>query len=626
MKVFRIPVWDNDSGVTHIATTWQLATDPDFTNIVQEVTDSTKYLDYWAINLVVPKGKIYYVRAKRKFQEVDNDVWIGPKKVVNDEAGLSEIIKPETKIEAPFIANVVLDYEDGLTLTLNPFSGNVPHVSTSWIIKNAENGEILYKSMFDTENLLSLNIKPDEIDFTNIPYITVTTVFHGKLGTESAPNTEFIELAKKYFEIDANKKIVPADLDYVGKVRQTTSRPVTVKTAELLDITGKVICNGEVNDNTYKFKSLCLKPKNTYYVRLGIVYDNDDSTLFHTVYGFYTKSMSEKVIFDRSRQYNKLYNVLDKSETLVIDSEEGDLKSNDLNPNIQVLTEETYVGVIPYVAKDGNVKLYFFSKNNGKFYYVRPLKGFDKPFKQFIKFELTPGNILYVDTITTKKDNNGNEYDVRTMYVYKFSPYTFEVTHLATIEREDEVIPDFNTNGYGVLNGEFYWAAIDKNDKTKVFIRKIDKTTNLMVTLFHDRLDKNEDSEMDNVWLARTINDKFMVTPQYYNDDSKFFGYVYDVSKNERYQLFTIPKEVRTQHIIVDTLDNGNVILQRTQLEDKKLYYAIIDAERADQIETRYQELVIDKDVILENNVRMKSGNILDLGFVNDEGTLLLWS
>ena len=626
MKVFRIPVWDNDSGVTHESTTWQLASDINFENIIQEVIESTEYLDYWKVNVVVPVGKIYYVRAKRKFKEVENDVWIGPKKVLNDESGLSEIIKPELKIEEPYIDSIDLDYENGLTIKLTPFKGNVPHLSTSWIIKDSSNGKVLYRSLFDTENLTELNIDPDTVDFTNIPYVTITTLFHGKLGVESSPTIEVVEISKKYFDIIANKKIVPSDLDYTGTIKQTTVRTVNLKKAELFTVTGKKTCDGEINGNKFKFSSGCLVPNMSYIVKLTLTYDNDDSTTFETGYTFFTKSITEKVIFDRKRVYKEIYNILHKNECLVVDKEYEDLESNGLNTDIQMLSEETYVGAIPFISKDNKLKAYFFSKNDGMFNYIKPLNGFNKEFKTYVKAELVPGNILYIDTITTKTDDDGNEYDVKTLHIFKFNPYTFEVKFIKSIDRDDEFITDFNSNAYGVLNGEFYWTSIDKNDKTKVLIRKINKDTFDLVTLINDRLDKNVDKEMDNILFTRITEDRFVAIPQYYNDDSEFFGFTFDVSKTETYKLFTVPKEIRNAHVTINTLDNGNTIIQRTQLEDGKLYYVIVDSEHSDTIETKYQELMIDEDLELTNNIKLKSGNIIQFGFKDDKGTSILWS
>ena len=624
MKVFKIPVWDNDSGVTHESTTWQLATDSEFKNVITEVIESTKYLNYWAVNVVVPKGKIYYVRSQRKFKEVENDKWIGPKKVINDEAGLSEIIKPEVKIDDPYISDVKLDYEDGLTITLSPFKGNVPHESTTWLIRNMETGELIYKSLNDTENKLSLNIKPKEIDFSNIPYIIVTTLFHGKLGVESSPSIEIIEVAKKYYDITANKKIVPSEENYKGVVKQLTTRKVTLKRAELFIMDGKKVADAAIKDNEYVFDFRNLIPNMSYTVKLSLIFDNDDKTMFTTTYTFYTKTVSEKVLFDRDRKYKELDEPEHINTCLVIDKMDADTKTNGLLEDVQVLTEEFYVGLIPMLGKDKKLKSYFFSRNDHMLNYIRNLSDFKEKYEQYLKCELTPSNKLYIDTVVTEKSGN-NTVKYRTMYVYKFNPYNQKMEWLNTIKRNDEVIPDINTNAYGVLNGEFYWASVDKADNTKVLIRKVDKETNKMVTLAHKQLDSSVDEDMNNILFARTTEDRFMVIPQYYNTDKEFFGFIYDVSKNETYKLFTIPKEIRTQHVIANTLDNGDVLIKRTQLEDGKLYYGIIDGGEAKEITTKYTEPMIDKDIELKNNIKLKSGNVVSIGFKDGKGTLMLW-
>ena len=624
MKVFKIPVWDNDSGVTHESTTWQLATDSEFKNIITEVVDSTKYLNYWAVNVVVPKGKIYYVRSQRKFKEVDNKRWIGPKKVINDDAGLSEIIKPEMKIDDPYISNINLDYEKGLTITLSPYKGNVPHESTTWLIRDMETGKLLYKSMYDTKNQITLNIKPKEIDFSNIPYIVVTTLFHGKLGVESSPSIETIEVAKKYYSIVANKKIAPSEENYTGSIKQETVRTVTLKKANLFLMDDKLIAGASIKDNKFVFDSKYLIPDMSYTVKLYLTFDNNDKTMFVTSYSFFTKTISEKVVFNSGRKYNELDEVEYNNACLVIDTVDNDTNSNGLLEDVQMLTEEFYIGVIPMLGKDKQLKSYFFSRNDHKINYIKNLSDFKEKYGHFIKCELTPSNKLYIDTVVTEKDGKG-EVEYRTMYVYDFNPYNQKMKYLATIKRDDEVVTDINTNAYGVLNGEFYWASIDKSDNTKVLIRKIDKDTNKMVTLVNKILDTSVNVDMDNILFARTTEDRFMIIPQYYNTDKEFFGFVYDVSKNETYKLFTIPIEIRTQHVVANTLDNGDVLIKRTQLENGKLYYGIIDGGESKTITTKYTEPMIDNDIELKNNIKLKSGNVLSIGFKNQKGTMTLW-
>jgi len=624
MKVFRIPAWDNDSGIIHESTTWQLASDINFENIIQEAVESIEYLNYWKVNVVIPANKVYYVRAKRNFKGIKSNNWIGPKKVLNDGSGLNEIVKPELKIEEPYINNVNLDYKNGLNITLSPFKGNVPHISTSWIIKDSNSGKIIYKSLFDTKNLTELNISPDS--FINIPYITIITLFHGKLGIDSVPNIEVIEISKKYFELIANEKIVSSDIDYIGTIKQTTNETVKLEKVELFDSSNKKICSGNINDNEFKFSSSCLVPGESYTVKLTIIYGNNKPTMTEVRFSFFTKSTTEKVIFNKERKYKEIYNILNKDKVLVVDKESGDLKLNGLNTDIQMLTEEIYTGIIPFISKDNKLKAYFISKNNNMFNYIKPISGFNKDFKTYVKVELTPGGILYVDTITSKTDENGNEYDVKTLYIFKFNPYTIEIKFIKSIERDDEFITDFNSNAYGVLNGEFYWASIDKNDRTKVIIRKVNKDTFNLVTLINDRLDKNVNEKMDNILFTRIPEDRFVVIPQYYTDSDEFFGFIFNVGKTETYKLLTIPKEIRNSHVTINTLDNGNPIIQRTQLDNDKLYYTIIDSEHSNIIEAKYQELMVDKDLELTNNVKLKSGDIIQFGFKNDKGTSILWS
>ncbi len=616
MKIFRLQEWDNNSGVTHIATTWQIATDKEFTNVIDEVIDSEEYKNFYKTNIVVPVGKVYYVRAKRKFKEVENDVWIGPKPIISEEAGTNEVIKPPVKITEPYIKNITLDYEDGLTIELADYEGNVPHRATNWIIKNVENNEVLVVKLNDEENLTSLNIKNDEIDFTQIPYIKVYVSFISSLGTESPMHSETLQLSRKYYEIIANKKIVPIYEDYKGEIKQTTIRDIKLKKAELFTVDGKYICSGDVEDNKFSFKMGCLVPKNSYRVRLWLYLDNDETTMFTTSYTFFTKGIDEKIRFDTKRGYNYVAKVIEsnsQSDYLVGGTKPDDL----LNPDLQVLTEETYIGFIPMVNRNNKLSTYLLSKTNNKLYFNKNLN-IDIKETPYIKFELMDNDILIIDKVD--KDNN------KVLETYKVNPYNSTIESLSTLVRDDELVTDFNTNTYGVLNNEFYWASIDKDDKTKIIIKKLSNDGKTITTLYHNVI--NGDKEIDNVCFGRITKDRFIIIPIYYGDEDEFFGFTYDVSKNEVYKLFTVPKEVRNKNVLGTTLDNGNFILFTTQLDDNsRLYSAEFDSTGKNDVKTNEYALMIDDDTKLVNLVRLKSGNVLLAGF-NDkkEFTDIIWS
>jgi len=616
MQVFRIPVWDNESGLTHIATTWQIAKDKDFTSIVDQVVDSEEYLNFYKTNIIIPDGAVYWVRAKRKFKEVENDTWIGPKPVVSENTGTNELIKPPVSIEEPYVTDVNLDYEDGLTITLAPYSGSVPHKSTNWILEDLEGNKLLVR-LNDEENLLGLNIPNSEIDFTQIPYVKLRVSFNGELGAVSPVHTEVLNIGKKYYSIKANRGIVSSSENYEGEIIQETDRPVTLARAELYDVTMKKICDATIDGNKFTFDQSCLVPNQTYYVKLYIYFDNDTSTTFTTIYSIYTKDVTEKIRFDTNRTYNEIYKIVTTQDDIdILHATENDK----LYTEGEQLTEETYVGSILLLSRgvDEDFKWYFHDKNTGRLVYHKPAEGIDIGTKDMFKFELLPDNSAIVDKLVDNK---------RYVHIYDFNPYELKFASLKGYYRDDELVPDYNTNAYGVLNGELYWAAVDKNDRTKIYIRKVDRETKTLVTVFHDRLDPDDTRSIDNIIFGRILGDRFVVIPQYYSTDSEVFGFVYDVSKNERYKLFTVPEEVRTQHVKGVTLDNGNFGIFRTRLDDDGyLFFSIIPADGSDII-TKSQNLMIPEDIELKSLIRLKSGNIIQFGYdSNGKFTQLLWS
>ena len=613
MKVFKIPVWDNSTGLTHIATSWQVATDIDFENIIYEVIDSTKYLNFIALNVDVPVGKVYYIRAKRKFKEVDNIDWIPPLKIINDDTSTSEIIKPSLNIEQPFINNYSVDYENGLTINLASYIGSVPHKATSWVIKDINTGEILYKSMYDTNNLLSITIPNDDVDFSKLDSIVSIITFHGDLSIDSSPNIEVLDLYKTYFTIDANKKIVPSDIDYIGKIIQKTEREVKLISAELFNLEGKKIADGEIDNNIFKFYSRYLIPNMSYTVKLKLNYTWYNKDIY-VRYSFFTKSMTEKIIFNKEREYNKTFTYLINNDYIVYDPVNNDLSIDGLNSNIDLITEQTYVGIIPMFSTDSKLKAYVLDKNNNRFTYVKNIEGFNKKVNNYLKIELLPNNKLYIDTIVNNKN---------TMYIYKFNPYTFKLTYLNTIVRHDEYVNTNNTNSYGVLQGELYYCSVDINDNTKIFIRKINKDTDLLETIYYGNLDNN--LKINNVVFNRIDLDRFIIIPQNNDNDNNIYGYVFNLDKNSLSRRFTIPIEVRNKNIFSIILDNGNLLLIRKDLEDSKLYYVIIDVDISNGVYTYYKEFDYD-DLLFNNLVKLKSGNFIIYNVKENKGISLLWS
>jgi len=212
MKLFRIPKWDEkDTGLKHYATTWQIAKDKDFQKIVIESKEDTKNITAWKVNIEVPAGSVYWIRAKRHLKDSDGNVvaydkWIGPDSFMDENTSQNEILVSSTYIEEPFIISHTID-KDGLTIELEEPKGNVPNIRTNWVIEDEEGNEI-FSSIEDKNNITKLQVSNDVYNFTAAEYVVVKINHVGDLGTQSPTITEYLSYSNELYKV---KNIVDMD-------------------------------------------------------------------------------------------------------------------------------------------------------------------------------------------------------------------------------------------------------------------------------------------------------------------------------------------------------------------------------------------------------------------------------
>lgn len=84
MIIVKIRKWKVINDLEHTSTTWEIATDENFENIV-ELHEESDMLELLFSTLEVPKDTSYWVRAKRHFNASGVDYWLNPVKVTNME-------------------------------------------------------------------------------------------------------------------------------------------------------------------------------------------------------------------------------------------------------------------------------------------------------------------------------------------------------------------------------------------------------------------------------------------------------------------------------------------------------------------------------------------------------------
>lgn len=205
MTTIRIKAWVPISDLVHVSTTWQVAYDKECTNIISEVTSDTS-LNIVTLDFTVPIGEVYWVRAKRHFDDSNADYWTEAKEVTNNITNYGLILAEDIFVDSPtvFCDTEALFDESFLSFEIrsSKFRGNDGHVSTHWIITDSSDN-VLYSRLYDTENLLSIEIDKDS-GLKTAAQLKINAIHVSSNGIESKPGELLVELTDFNFEITSN--------------------------------------------------------------------------------------------------------------------------------------------------------------------------------------------------------------------------------------------------------------------------------------------------------------------------------------------------------------------------------------------------------------------------------------
>jgi hypothetical protein len=171
--MFRIsiPPLDTGNDYKHTATSWQVASDPEFNNLlVNDVKDETNLTEKM-IDLPLHKDDLYYVRMKLHFDDGSSTSWSKPIIVTKDMDGFSV---NNTIVGTP---EIISEYDPhnfplgGFNLKTSDFvlfTGTGNHRFTDWRIEDI-NGNLIWERR-NTTNLTEIRM-PSRILETGKTYI-----------------------------------------------------------------------------------------------------------------------------------------------------------------------------------------------------------------------------------------------------------------------------------------------------------------------------------------------------------------------------------------------------------------------------------------------------------------------
>lgn len=354
MLLVKIRRWKPINDLEHIATTWEVATDVDFNNILESHPNSSM-LELFFSAIEVPKDTTYYVRAKRHFSHSSIDYWLHPVTVTNMEESYSNmLLSIDSYIQQPYVyvnKDDIFSSSTTLTLKSSKFISNVDqHESTSWFVFDGRDN-LLYSNLNNKTDLLEHTI-PNLAIFKTKSNLKFMIVHRGVTGVESKAGFLNIKTgASQNFEITTSLNAVKPleDLTIKFTPLRTGDRPniVYVNLASYSNPEEVILPLPVTSLNTVTIPWFYLKPGMKYQLVI-LTYDST-GTQTRLTNSITVENITDFVIKDPEYKYTGKLDVIENStrfpDNIMVDAMAGNLV---LIPNV------TYKKMIIYTWNETN--------------------------------------------------------------------------------------------------------------------------------------------------------------------------------------------------------------------------------------------------------------------------------
>lgn len=522
MITLRIVNWPDDTGLDHVSTSWQISDKTDFSIIMDEVVESTDFLNIFRTNIVIPIGKEYYGRSKRHFSNDSSTDWIGPIKIISNLSGDNIDIKPEVYIEEPSVILVDDNVNDKVIIRSGSFRcKDDGHKSTSWVLKDGV-GNILYRSMYNSINKKELILDKNLIGNNNTNVLIAEVCHISTNDYESHFGSYRLELNKFNFEVISNTNFISVNEDYIFKFK--TINGISILTRyEVLDDIGTKLQEGTFVNGVERIivDRSKLKPNTTY--RINIYSDALPNDVNVTT--FYTNTNESIFKIDKKYKYENKYYVT----TTTI---------NDFKTCMVEQFIDNGIALIHGPTNDLNI--FHFNKRNESLTVSDLIADFlvTNITDNEIVVKVIDNNTILIDS----KDMDGKP-------TFKIFDYTYGKL-IKTVVRADEVSNGFNTNNITIdSNNKVYYFA-DVNGI--VVFRCLDVTTGSIITL-----SSRSDLTSLGANLVYIGNDRIVSLS---GSALKHLVYLYDISDDVWYDVNIVPEGYRDLPLTSFLRKDGKVI------------------------------------------------------------------
>ena len=497
MITIKLKKWVPINGLTHLSTTWEIATDQAFTNVLETASSST-VLDFYQSNITVPTVDTYYARAMRHFANPADDYWSDVMPINNiDQEYSNMLLSRDITIEKPLVycdINQLNSTNPDVVLRTSKFrSKQDGHASTHWIIQD-EHGIVLYSKLYDTVN-------KEQITIPNLPLyrskskLFIKAIHVSGAGTESPVGVKEIVLHNFNFNISLPSPIFPRTELIVGINTINTNFQKRIKQIKVFDTDYKEIMvlpiNYEINEFSIPWNYVIEDTNlyieiyaydnngklNTYKTTIKV--NTDSVVLDEVVDHVYSKTVSASVVYPTPYFSNGMTSLeLENKDVLITLMNSNKIHIfHDVNGT---LTDST--NILSGVS---------LLQTNAENTLIKQLDG----------------NKLLIDTL------DANNHPV--FMLYSLNINTGVYTLLTTNTRSDETTAMGYTNAMvQISNSEFVYIPFGKSE-----LRTFNINTNTVTTLVAIPFDVSANSA-----LIRLNNGKLMII-----GGSGFITKVYDL-------------------------------------------------------------------------------------------------
>lgn len=573
----KLKKWSNLEGLSHTSTSWKVCSDRAGEKILKK-WDMSNMLEFLFWDVELPPDTVYYVFAKRHFNQNVADNWSDPIPVMNQSVTYTNVLyKEDTVIDVPTIFinkdDIVKEGATNFPFRVSKFrSNNDEHKYTSYIILD-NNDTILFSRMLEKTNKEEILV-PSDFKFASARQLRFLAIHGGISGLESPIGIKYLEMGVDHnFEILTSLNNVLAKQDLIikfGKIKQEGE--LGIYQIELLEYSNdRVIEILKLTDRLeVKIPWYLLQENSKYRLRITV---KDDMVGYRYEYRTlhvenYTNTVlrSLEMVMNHRLVKSKINNLVipDGIHSEALFNKKIILPKNGTN-TYSLYNTQTDSSIIPTPVKDINLGI---DTNTGL--WIRPLTK-----EKFIIDGIKAGKAAFS--------------------IFNYNTYTEEYSLVKSIPRNDETIAMGKTNNILQISpDEFIYIPVGTNK-----IKKLNINTGQISLLAELPLEG-----MTKALIIRVDNNRFYIVngPSYkscmYNlpDNTFGLGYSYGPANFVNKDSKTIP------------LLNGSTLIVKIAHENKEednssLQYYNWKENKLENLKLGYKGASIGSTLLLYNGV-----------------------